>query len=98
MNTEKRDSSAATQMLILRDRNLLEVRGVTDVVRFDEENVVLSTSCGTLTVEGASLHVQVLNLEQGTVTVDGRVDALLYDDPEPVGKGERGGFFGKLFH
>ena len=98
MNTEKRDSPAATQMLVLRDRNLLEVRGVTDVVRFDEESVVLSTVCGTLTVEGASLHVQVLNLEQGTVTVDGRVDSLLYFDPEPAGKGDKGGFFGKLFH
>ena len=42
MNTEKRDSPAAAQMLVLKGRNLLEVRGVTDVVRFDEENVVLS--------------------------------------------------------
>lgn len=97
MNTEKRDSSSTAQTLVLRDRNLLEVRGVTDVVRFDEESVVLSTACGTLTVEGTSLHVQVLNLEQGTVTVDGRVDSLLYFDPEPAGKGEKGGFFGKLF-
>ncbi len=96
MNTEKRPPDPA-QTLVLRDRKLLEVRGVTDVVRFDEESVVLSTSCGTLTVEGASLHVQVLNLEQGTVTVEGRVDSMLYFDPEPAGKGERGGLFGKLF-
>ena len=96
MNTEKRPPDPA-QTLVLRDRKLLEVRGVTDVVRFDEESVVLSTSCGTLTVEGASLHVQVLSLEQGSVTVEGRVDSLLYFGPEPAGKGERGGLFGKLF-
>ena len=97
MNAERKDQAQPAQTLVLRDRNLLEVRGVTDVVRFDEESVVLSTVCGTLTVEGASLHVQVLNLEQGTVTVDGRVDSLLYFDAEPAGKGEKGGFFGKLF-
>ena len=98
MNAERKDPSAPAQTLVLRDRKLLEVRGVTDVLRFDEEAVVLSTVCGTLTVEGSSLHVQVLNLEQGTVIVDGKVDALLYFDPENTGKGEKSGFFGKLFH
>ncbi len=96
MNTEKRDG-AKSQGLSLRDRKSLEVNCVNDVVRFDEESVVLSTVCGTLTVEGTSLHVRTLNLEAGTVEIDGKIDALLYfDAPENDGNGKRG-LFGKLF-
>ena len=94
MNTEKRNS---TQTLTLCDRKSLEVNGVNDVIRFDEEGVVLSTVCGTLTVEGTSLHVRVLNLEEGKVEIDGKVDALLYFDASEDG-GTKRGLFAKLFH
>ena len=94
MNTEKRN---LTQTLSLSDRKSLGVNGVNDVVRFDEDGVVLSTVCGTLTVEGTSLHVRVLNLEEGKVEIDGKVDALLYFDASEE-SGEKRGLFAKLFH
>ena len=94
MNTEKRN---LTQTLSLSDRKSLGVNGVNDVVRFDEDGVVLSTVCGTLTVEGTSLHVRVLNLEEGKVGIDGKVDALLYFDTSEEG-GTKRGLFAKLFH
>jgi sporulation protein YabP len=97
MNAEKRDFATNGQTLFLRDRAQLEIRGVSDVDRFDEESVVLSTVCGTLTVEGSELHIQVLNLEQGIVTLSGKVDALLYFDGKTSEKDEKRGFLGKLF-
>ncbi len=97
MNTEKREP-ARPHLLNLRDRKVLELRGVTDVISFDEETVELSTVCGTLTVEGNGLHVQTLNLAEGIVNVEGTVSALSYGDlNEPEEKGEKNGFFGKLF-
>ena len=96
MSTEKRDSTQA-QALSLRGRKSLEVNGVNDVIRFDEEGVVLSTVCGTLTVEGTSLHVRVLDLEAGTVEIDGKIDALLYFDAAENDGSEKRGFFGRLF-
>ena len=96
MNAEKRESEQA-QVLTLRGRKSLEVNGVNDVVRFDEEGVVLSTVCGMLTVEGTSLHVRVLNLEAGTVEIDGKIDALLYFDAPDGNGGDKRGLFGKLF-
>ena len=96
MGAEKRDPAMA-QALALRGRKNLEVNGVNDVVRFDEEGVVLSTSCGMLTVEGTSLHVRVLNLEAGTVEIDGKIDAMLYFDVSENDGGERRGFFKKMF-
>lgn len=96
MNAEKRDS-AMSQVLSLHGRKSLSVNGVNDVVRFDEEGVVLSTVCGTLTVEGTSLHVRVLNLEAGTVEIDGKIDAMLYFDASENEGGEKRGLFGRLF-
>ena len=96
MGTEKRESAAA-QALSLRGRKSLEVNGVNDVVRFDEEGVVLSTICGMLTVEGTSLHVRVLNLEAGAVEIDGKIDAMLYFDVTENDGSEKRGIFKKLF-
>ena len=97
MVAERKENISSAQSLLLRDRSFLEVHGVSDVVRFDEETVVLSTIDGRLTVEGSTLHVRTLNLELGSVSIEGRVDALFYDDPEPSDKSEKQGFFGKLF-
>ena len=96
MNAEKRDCGMS-QVLSLQGRKSLSVNSVNDVIRFDEESVVLSTVCGTLTVEGTSLHVRVLNLEAGTVEIDGKIDALLYFDAPDGNGGDKRGLFGKLF-
>ncbi len=97
MNAERKETTLLTQSLFLKDRSLLEVHGVKDVLRFDEDSVVLSTVSGTLTVEGSALRVKALDPERGTVTVEGRVDALIYEDPTTPDKSDSRGFFGKLF-
>ena len=97
MNAERKENTASMQSLYLKDRGLLEVHGVKDVLRFDEDSVVLSTVSGTLTVEGSALRVKALDPDRGTVTVEGRVDALIYEDPSTTEKSESRGFFGKLF-
>ena len=97
MIVERKENTSSAHALLLRDRSFLEVHGVNDVERFDEEMVVLSTLDGRLTVEGSTLHVRTLNLELGSVSVEGRVDALFYDDPVSSDKNEKQGFFGKLF-
>ena len=89
MNQER---SGLIQTVSLTDRKVLELGGVEDVVRFDEESAVFSTSAGTLTVEGKGLHVRVLDLDS-----DGVVDSLLYEDPTAA-ENEKRGLFAKLFH
>lgn len=96
---EKREDTAAVQQLLsLKNRKVLEVSGVSDVVSFDEESVELSTQCGTLTVEGENLHVQTLNLEKGSVCVEGTVNSLAFEDTERKDPNGKSGLFGKLFH
>lgn len=97
MNTGKPENDRQPHTLSLKDRRQLDVRGVTDAVSFDEETVELSTVAGSLTIEGRDLHVRVLNLADGEVTVEGIVNALIYTDREAPEKQPKNGWFGKLF-
>lgn len=79
----------------LRSRKQMSVDGVSDVVSFDEWQVVLITPCGEMTVEGRGLHISVLDLESGKVELDGEVDGIFYSDGNEQNK-ERG-FLSRLF-
>lgn len=75
----------------LEGRKKLVLTGVREVESFDEENIVLHTSCGTLIIEGKGLHIEKLSLDGGDVNVEGQVDLLSYED-EPA---PRRGFFSR---
>lgn len=64
--------------LILENRRGGTVTGVTDVMSFDEKDILLMTQAGKLTIKGEQLHVKRLNLEKGEIDIEGRVDSLLY--------------------
>lgn len=76
----------------LEARSKLAVSGVKDVESFDEAMIVLETVRGVLVVRGEGLHLQMLSLEGGQVSVTGRVDSLTYED----GGEEKQGFFARL--
>ena len=97
MNAETAKVNRTAHQITLRGRESMEVCGVTDVIRFDEQNVLLSTVCGNLSVEGDGLHIHVLSMEQGIVTMDCRVDAIAYYEAASDTESTKGGFFGKLF-
>lgn len=78
--------------LIVNDREKMTVSGVTDVESFDEENIQLVTTRGALTVSGAGLHIEQLQLETGDMRLSGRVDSLTYTERQP-----HRNLFGRLF-
>ncbi len=92
MADEKR-VSAMPHNLVLEDRRLLTVSGVSDVDSFDEETVIVFTDLGELTVKGTNLHINRLSVEVGELTVEGNIGALIYSDDAPKG----GGFFSRVF-
>ena len=97
MNAEAAKFNRAEHQIVMRGRESLEVRGVTDVISFDEQTVVLNTVCGKLAVDGEALHIHVLNMEQGIVAMDGNVVAISYYESEQEEKESKNGLFGKLF-
>lgn len=76
--------------LIMQDRQMVEMTGVSDVDSFDEVTITAYTSLGALTVDGSGLRVKRLDLECGILTVEGKIDALRYTEAH------KRGFFGKL--
>lgn len=81
--------------ITLEDRGTLSVSGVMEVERFDENEIVMATSRGTLVVRGEELHIEKLSLDGGELRVEGNVDSLLYeDDGEPRGVGLLARLFG----
>jgi len=80
--------------IILEEREQLVISGVEEVERFDEEEIVMNTTAGTLVVGGAGLHIGKLNLDGGELHVDGSIHTLLYEDTAPRGQG---GLLRRLF-
>lgn len=72
--------------LTLQNRSVLGAGGIRDVVSFDENQVILDTDMGLLTIKGKDLHVSRLTLEKGEVDVDGTVDSLVYSSNETFRK------------
>jgi sporulation protein YabP len=75
----------AEQKLSLEERSRLAVTGVSQVVRFEEELVVLETGLGTLHIHGQELRLQDLSLEGGRAAVEGRISALIFEEPREKG-------------
>lgn len=90
---EDKNTITMPHNLMLEDRHLLTVSGVSDVDSFDEETVVIFTQMGELTVRGANLHINRLSVDSGELTVEGNIRSVAYSDDAP----KSGGFFGKVF-
>lgn len=71
--------------LTLEERKKLAMTGVTEVVSFDEAAVVLRTGLGTLVIHGQELQLKDLSLEGGQLAVEGRIAALIWEEPRKSG-------------
>ena len=72
------------------------VTGVSDVLSFDLNEIVLQTTQGRLMIRGQELHMNRLTLEKGEVDIEGKIDSFVYSEQ----KGENGkdtSFLGRLF-
>ena len=69
----------------LTRREALTVTGVTEVVSFEDDAVMLRTAMGDLLVQGRQLQLKELSVSGGQVAVECTVCALIYADARPSG-------------
>lgn len=81
--------------LTLYGRERLAVEGVTNVGSFNREEIFLETQKGALVIRGENLHLQQLHLEQGKLSINGKVNALKYSEESAAQKGR--GIFKRMF-
>ncbi|HEY4554026.1 MAG TPA: sporulation protein YabP [Bacillaceae bacterium] len=81
--------------IVMRGRRLLDITGVKQVESFDNEEFLLETVMGFLSVRGQNLQMKNLDVDKGVVSIKGKVFDLVYLDDHHGEKAK--GFFGKLF-
>lgn len=71
------------------------ISGISDVLSFDENEIVLDTDMGLLTIKGKELHISRLSLELGEADMEGKVDSLVYSQ-RGHRKKQEGSWMGRL--
>jgi len=79
--------------LTMEGRRQLTLSGVEEVERFDEQEIALTTTCGSLIVRGAGLSIGKLSVDAGDVVISGEIDSLSYEETNRGGK-----LWSRLFH
>jgi sporulation protein YabP len=81
--------------LVMKGRRLLDITGVKQVESFDNEEFLLETVMGFLSVRGQNLQMKNLDVEKGIVSIKGKIFDIVYLDENQSEKAK--GFFSKLF-
>ena len=82
--------------VMMEDRGKISITGIADVVSFDENQVVLDTDKGLLTIKGRDLYVSRLTLDKGEIDIDGQAESLVYSSNEAFRKSGES-FLARLF-
>lgn len=80
--------------LNMEERERVRIGGVMEVLSFDEDGIMMETTCGLLLLKGAGMHIGKLDLEAGDVVVDGSIDSMTYSDGTLA---EKHSILGRLF-
>ena len=92
---EEKIKQRRSHRLNMEDRKRLEMTGISDVISFDLNKILLETDYGVVTVKGDNLHVNRLSVEKGELDIDGSIQSLEYSEVCIFGKkGES--FFSRL--
>ncbi|MCH5323688.1 MAG: hypothetical protein J1E39_00600 [Eubacterium sp.] len=67
-----------TQLLTLRDRRTLTLTGVNEILSYTDNEIVMFTNLGDLTVTGSGLELKNAFERDATVTVSGYVKTLSF--------------------
>lgn len=96
MNNENKQFENKAHSLSIQNREGAHLEGILEVIRFDENEVLLETVCGTLSIDGDGLHLSEWNAERGSAVLAGRVDAVTYFNKKQDDAKPHTGLFGKL--
>ena len=75
------------QNLTLTNRKHLSLDGVIDVKNFDDMLICLETSLGKVSIEGEGIRITKYLMNTGEMSVDGVINAIIYNDVNTEKKG-----------
>ena len=95
MDINKEGKEEMNCNLLLESRKKLQITGVLEVIRFNEEDILLNTKLGTLLIKGENLKMNKLDIQAGEVYIVGSIDSFAYSEKHKGKSNE--GILAKLF-
>ena len=74
--------------VIIDNREKTEVSDIVEIDSFDEAEVRATLKQGAMVIKGENLNIQKLDLQEGTATIAGTINSLMYVKGKT--KGEHG--------
>ncbi len=90
---EENKTRFKSQNITIEDRSRMTVTGVEQVESFNDHAIILTTINGGMNIKGEGLNISKLNLDNGEVKIDGKINAMSYTGREATPKN----IMGKLF-
>lgn len=81
--------------ITLNERKSINITGVKKIERFDEQEFLLETIMGFITIKGEDLEIIKLDTYQGNVAIKGKINGLTY--MESTDKKDKDSILNKLF-
>lgn len=73
---------SAENTVVMKDRHEINVSGAVSLGSYDERAIVMETGVGSLEVHGTELNVRHMDLENGDIIIEGRIQSLIYGNGE----------------
>ena len=78
----------------MKSRSELSISGICDIISSDENTVHLDTVDGALEIEGSELHIISMNVANGSIIIEGKIDTISYHDKTQL---QKNSFFARMF-
>ncbi len=91
MNNEQNNN-----IITLKNRKLLEIKGIKKLESLNPSEFYMSTSLGDLVVRGENLEMQQLDIDKGNLWISGMIYSLEYLE-EQKSKKTKQTILGKIF-
>ncbi|WP_315117247.1 sporulation protein YabP [uncultured Clostridium sp.] len=82
-------------VMTVENRKRLFLNGVVEVFSFNEDQIILNTTLGTLHIKGEGLKMNKLDVQNGEVIINGMINSCVYTNKE--NKKEKEKLLSKLF-
>ena len=80
MSDTKSSSPKSIHELALYSREKLIIKGIKEIINFDENEVNVKTICGDMSIDGTNLHINTLDVSSGEIYIIGKVNGINYYD------------------
>ncbi len=95
---QNKDISMETgkSFLTLENRKKMTLNGVSEIISFNEDQILLITVLGNMDIRGEDLKMTKLDVQNGDVVITGRVSYVVYTTDEKKPR-KQNGILSKVF-